>query len=249
MTAELPVKALQHRYEMDGPTVRPQSSTIDTRVVGRRGVLSLWVALGAAIALAAGCGGSDDDAPAGGGGGGGTVSWSVSGTPPTQVMVGQAFSFTPTVTNPNNVTLTFNYSNLPGWASANSANGAISGTPGAGDVATYSNIRLTVTDGTNTYTSPAYSIQVVATSSGSVTLSWMPPTTKTDGTTLTIGGYRVYFGTSPGSYPNVRSVPAGVTSFVVDQLTPGNYNFVMTALEQGTNVESLYSNVATKVVN
>jgi hypothetical protein len=218
--------------------------------------MALWAMLGAAMALAGGCGGGDDDStaspgppPSGGSaGGGGSAGWTVSGTPPAQTMVNVAFSFTPTVTNPNSASLTFSYQNLPSWASVTASTGNISGTPGAGDVGTASNIRLTVTDGTNTYTSPAYSITVVATASGSTTLQWMPPTTYTDGSSLNSPSYRVYYGTAQGSYPNVRTVPAGVTAFVVDQLTPGTYYFVMTSVDS-RGVESVYSNTASKVVN
>ena len=38
---------------------------------------------------------------------------------------------------------------------------------------------------------------------GSATLSWTPPTQNMDGTPLTnLAGYRVYWGTSLGDYPN-----------------------------------------------
>ena len=232
--------------------------------VGR--ALALWALLGAAMVTVGGCGDGDDDSSTtasggggaggggggtgggGGGGGGPTTSWSVSGTPPSQTMAGAPFTFAPTVANPNNAALTFTYSNLPGWLSANASTGAITGTPGAGDVNTYSNIQLTVSDGASTYTSPAYSIQVVATALGSVTLSWTPPTTYTDGAPLPNPTYRVYFGTAQGSFTNMRPVPSGLARFVVDQLTPGTYYFVVTALDAG-GVESPSSNVASKVVN
>jgi hypothetical protein len=193
-----------------------------------------------------GCGG-DDESAAGGGGSG--RSWSVSGTPPPQVVQGSAYSYAPTVSNPQSVALTFAYANLPGWATFSSSTGTVSGTPGNGTSGTtYSNITLTVTDGTYSYTTPSYSIQVVGTATGSAMLSWMPPTSYTNGNPLTLAGYKVYWGTTQGNYPNVVSISNGLTSYVVDQLTPGTWYFAVTALDQA-QVESVFSNVASKVVN
>jgi hypothetical protein len=196
-----------------------------------------------------GCGGGDDDAAStgGGGGGGGGQSWSISGTPPTQIIEGRPFSYTPAVNNPQGVALTFSAVTLPSWASLSASSGTISGTPGAGTVGTYS-ISIRVTDGTYTYTSPSYSVQVVATATGSASLSWIPPTSYTDGAPMTPASYKVYWGASQGSYPNVVSVSGGLSSYVVDQLTPGTWYFVVTALDQA-QVESVFSNVASKVVN
>jgi hypothetical protein len=164
-------------------------------------------------------------------------------------MQGTAVSFTPMVTNPNGVTLTFTYANLPPWATANSSTGAVTGTPGTGDVGTYSNIQLTVTDGTNTVTGGPYSIQVVSAALGAATLSWTPPTQNADGNPLTgLAGYKIYWGTSPTSLTNSVMVPnPGLTSYVVDQLTPATWYFAATATNS-TGAESAFSNIATKTI-
>ncbi len=45
-------------------------------------------------------------------------------------------------------------------------------------------------------------------SAGDATLSWDPPTTNADGTPLTdLAGYRIYYGTSSGSYS--QNIDAG----------------------------------------
>jgi hypothetical protein len=236
MTAEFPVKV---------------RSAINSTLSRRRGRLfPFWLALIFGALAAAGCGGGGDDSAAGGGGGGGGggQSWSVSGTPPASIVAGTAFSFTPTVTNPNNVALTFSITNLPSWATFNTATGGVTGTPSQNDVGTYSNIRLTVSDGTNTYTSPAYTVQVVGTASGGATLTWTAPQTYTDGSNLIVSSYKVYWGSSPGNYPNVRTVPASAgTSYVVTQLSSGTWYFVVTALDS-SNVESSFSNMAQKTI-
>ena len=77
-----------------------------------------------------------------------------------------------------------------------------------------------------------------------VTLTWNPPTQNTDGTPLTdLAGYKVYWGTVSGTYPNSVSAPIGSSYVVADQnlLEDQNYCFVVTAVNSfGT--ESVPSN-------
>ena len=84
---------------------------------------------------------------------------------------------------------------------------------------------------------------------GTATVSWAPPTSRTDGTPLTdLAGYRVYYGTSSGTYPNkVQIDNPGVTTYVVENLAPATYYFVTTAFD-ATGAESDYSNVASKTI-
>jgi PKD repeat protein len=74
-----------------------------------------------------------------------------------------------------------------------------------------------------------------------VTLSWDPPTTNEDFTTLNdLGGFIIYLGTAPGSYS--QSIDVGdVTSYNVNELNGGmNYYFAITAYNI-TGFESGYS--------
>ena len=81
-----------------------------------------------------------------------------------------------------------------------------------------------------------------STSTGSTTLSWMPPTTNDDGTPLTLTGYRIYWGHAEGHYPHSVTVNnPGLSRYVVEQLTPATYYFVATALS--SDGESPPSNV------
>ena len=68
---------------------------------------------------------------------------------------------------------------------------------------------------------------------GSATLSWQAPSTRTDGTPLTnLAGFRIRYGTSSGSYPNVIQIPnAGLSSAVVGNLPPATYYFVISAYD------------------
>lgn len=173
----------------------------------------------------------------------------ISGAPPTQVLAGSQYSFTPTASDPDGNSLMFSVSNLPGWASFNGATGRLSGTPTSVDVGTYPNIVIRVSDGQATTSLAAFSVAVVAVATGSATLSWTPPTYNTDGSPLTnLAGYRIYWGRSQGSYANsVTLNNGGLTSYVVDQLTPGTWWFVATAVNS-QGVESSFSNAASKTV-
>ena len=63
-----------------------------------------------------------------------------------------------------------------------------------------------------------------------------------------LASYRVHFGTSSDTYPNSMTVNnPGLASFVVDQLTPATWYFVMTVVN-ASGVESARSNMATKTV-
>jgi hypothetical protein len=171
------------------------------------------------------------------------------GTAPGQVLAGVAYAFQPSAADADNDTLSYGISGQPPWASFSTTTGRLSGTPTAADVGTYSNIVITVSDGTAQVALPAFTVTVVATATGSATLSWTPPTQNTDGSALTdLAGYRVYWGTSQGNLASsVTLNNPGLTSYVIDQLTPGTWYFTATALNS-VGVESNQSNIASKVV-
>ncbi len=173
----------------------------------------------------------------------------IGGTPPASVLAGSAYTFTPTASDPDNDTLSFSVANLPSWASFDNTTGRISGTPQAGDVGNYNGIRITVSDGAASAELGPFSIEVMAVALGSVTLTWTPPTQNTDGSPLTdLAGYRIYWGTGGGVYPQSVTINnPGVSSYVVENLPPGDYEFVATALNS-VGVESGFSNTATRTV-
>jgi hypothetical protein len=80
-------------------------------------------------------------------------------------------------------------------------------------------------------------------------LTWTPPTQNTDGSPLNnLAGYRVYWGTSQGNYANSATITnPGIATYVVSQLTPAQWFFVVTAYSS-TGVESTFSNVTSKQV-
>jgi hypothetical protein len=177
----------------------------------------------------------------------------ISGTPAYTVEENNSYSFVPTASDADGQSLSFSISNKPAWASFNSSTGALTGTPGNGDVGSFSNIRISVTDGIATASLPAFSINVSAApqaSVGSATLSWTPPTENTDGSALTnLAGFKIYYGTSEGNYTSTVDLNnPGLSSYMVENLAGGNtYYFVMTAYDSNGN-ESAYSVVGSKSI-
>lgn len=178
----------------------------------------------------------------------------ISGSPATQVVAGQAYAFTPQASDPEGATLTFSITNRPAWATFSSSTGRLSGTPTAGNVGTTSGVMISVTDGTNSVSLAGFNIAVTASTTpppttGSATLSWQPPTERTDGTSLTnLNGYRIYYGSSPGNYAStVNLTNPGLTSYVIENLAGGTWYFVMTAVD-GTGLESARTNPVSKTI-
>jgi hypothetical protein len=174
----------------------------------------------------------------------------ITGTPSTSVSVGMAYSFTPAASDPDGDALTFSVANLPAWASFDTSTGRVAGTPAAQHVGTTTGIVITVNDGRQgTASLAAFNLAVQAVSVGSATLTWNPPTTNTDGSPLTnLAGYKVYWGTSQGNYPNSTTLAnPGLATYVVGNLAPATYFFVVTAYN-AAGVESTFSGVASKVI-
>lgn len=220
----------------------------------------MLAALMACVALA-GCLSSSEDGPSASvdntgdtGGTGGTGSTNsaptISGTPPSAVRVDEPYNFRPTASDPDGDPLTFDIQNKPVWANFDTATGAISGSPGMGDVGSYANIAVSVSDGKATASTPQFSVEVTQVQLGSVTLSWTAPTQNSDGSTLTdLDAFKIYYGNSQGSYPNQILIDnASVTTYMVDNLTPNTYFFVATSVNS-QGVESEYSNLTQVTVN
>jgi hypothetical protein len=214
-----------------------------------------WLASLAVVALA-GCGGGGDSDPATGGGnpppgGGSNAPPTIQGQPNGSVVAGQAFSFQPTASDPNGDTLTFSVTNLPDWASFNSSTGRISGTPAAGDVATYSGIAVRVSDGQASASLPTFAITVMqaGAANGSATLSWVAPSQNADGSPLTdLAGFQVQYGRNEGDLSQVVTLNnASINRYVVENLSAGTWFFSVAAINS-RGVLSAGSSVASKTI-
>jgi hypothetical protein len=110
-------------------------------------------------------------------------------------------------------------------------------------------IVITVSDGTAYASLPAFSVAVVQAATGSATVSWVPPTERTDGSSLTnLAGYRIRYGTNAAALSQTITLNGtGLSSYVVEGLTTGNWYFGVSAFDSD-GVESNSSNVGSKVI-
>lgn len=156
----------------------------------------------------------------------------ITGTPTTAATVGTAYSFRPTGADADGDTLTYSISNKPAWASFNTTNGTLGGTPAEADAGSYANIVIGVSDGKATTNLAAFTITVSTAATGNATLTWTAPTQREDGTALTaISGYRIYYGRTSGSLTTSVNVSSGLTTYVVENLAAGTWFFAMTTLD------------------
>jgi hypothetical protein len=127
--------------------------------------------------------------------------------------------------------------------------GRLTGTPTPADVGTYANIIIRVSDGTASAALVPFSIAVTQISTGSATISWLPPTQNTDGTTLTdLAGFRIYYGTSTTAMTQTADITnPGLTSYVVQNLAAATWYFTVRAYA-ADGAESAPSNIASKTI-
>jgi len=175
----------------------------------------------------------------------------ISGSPASSVTAGQLYSFTPTASGPAGLALSFSVQNLPSWATFSVANGTVSGTPSASNVGTFSNIVISVSDGQASASLAAFSIQVKAQSTtGSAILSWVAPTTNTDGSPLTdLAGFIINYGTSAGSLnQQITVASAGATGYTVTGLASGTWYFTVVAYTS-VGTQSAPSDMASETIS
>ena len=167
----------------------------------------------------------------------------ISGDPQFVAVMSDQYSFLPDSSDADGDPLTFSIRNKPAWAAFDAATGRLEGIPQFGDVGTYDSIVISVSDGRETASLPAFSIEVSQDALGSVTLEWAPPQTNTDGSYAgDLAGYVIYWGTESGNYDQqVRIENVGLTAYVIDNLDPATYYFAATAFNS-SGVESGYSN-------
>jgi hypothetical protein len=173
----------------------------------------------------------------------------ISGTPINSVLAQQGYAFQPTASDADGNTLTFSIQNRPAWATFSTSTGRLSGTPTAGDVGSYANIIISVPDGTALAPLPAFTLAVVQNASGTATVSWVAPTTNTDGTPLAdLDSYRIAYGRSSTALDQSASVTNNtLTSFTINDLTSGQWFFAVYAVNTA-GLESSISNIASKTI-
>jgi hypothetical protein len=167
----------------------------------------------------------------------------ISGTPLSSVAVGTSYAFQPSAHDADGHTLTFSVQNKPAWATFSSSSGRLGGTPSS--AGTFSNIIISVSDGRSSSTLPAFKIDVLAVTTGSVRLTWRAPTEDVEGNPLVdLAGYRVVYGTDPSRLDKVLELPsADFTGVQLDELVHGTHYFAVKAYTS-SGLESELSPVA-----
>jgi hypothetical protein len=173
----------------------------------------------------------------------------ISGAPTATVVEGEFYEFVPTAADPDGDTLEFSIARKPAWATFNRSTGRLSGTPNAEDVGNFTNIVITVTDGSASASLANFDITVDAIALGTATLSWNPPTENTDGTALLdLAGYRIYYGRNEGQLNRTIVINnPGLTRYVVENLAQANWYFAMTSVNTD-GVESRRSSTVSKKI-
>jgi hypothetical protein len=171
----------------------------------------------------------------------------ISGTPASSAVVGKAYAFQPTASDPNGDKLTFTIKNKPGWAAFSTSTGRLSGTPSSSSVGSFTSIVITASDGKVSSSLPAFTINVAAApKDGEVSLTWSAPTRNSDGSLLTnISGYRVYYGQSSSSYSRTLSLPSpSLNTVVIENLATGKWYFAIRTLTNDGQESKLSTQVS-----
>lgn len=168
----------------------------------------------------------------------------------TAVNIDTEYMFVPTASDADKDELKFSIKNKPSWADFDTTTGKLSGQPTLENVGTYASIKISASDGKANAALPKFAISVDQLGTVSMTLNWNPPTQNEDGSPLTdLAGYKIYWGTVRGQYTHSATIDnPGVSSYVVENLSPGTYEFAGTSFNFD-GVESEYSNPIVKVLN
>jgi hypothetical protein len=169
----------------------------------------------------------------------------ITGTPPTSVTAGSAYTFTPSASDPDNDTLGYTVANKPAWAAFDTATGRLSGTPTSQNVGTFSGIVITVSDGKTggTASLPAFTITVNAAANRAPTISGTPTTdvnagvaynfqptaADADGDTLT---YSIQSKPAWATFSTTTGKLSGTT-------TAGTYSGIVISVTDGKDTASL----------
>jgi hypothetical protein len=177
----------------------------------------------------------------------------ISGRPSTNVVAGQPYAFSPNASDADNDDLTFQIQHRPTWATFDEDTGVLRGTPTEAHAGSYDNIVISVSDGTARASLRSFNVTVAASdtggTTGDITLSWVAPSTRTDGSALSlseIAGYRVYMGNSANNLSPIVDLDNGNSErHVVEDLENGTYYFAISVYDTAGN-ESGLSNVVSK---
>lgn len=173
----------------------------------------------------------------------------IEGAPALGATVGLEYSYRPIAIDPNGDTMGFTIQNKPRWATFDPVTGHLKGYPTSSDVGTYSDIRISVSDGRTTTRQAAFSIQVDAFTDNAVTLTWEAPTERENGQPLTnLAGFEIYYGPLSGNLGNTARIPnPGIYRHTIENLQTGDWKFVIVAYDRNGNYSDPSNAVSTSI--
>jgi Putative Ig domain/Fibronectin type III domain len=197
------------------------------------------------------------------------------GSPPTSVEVDRYYGFQTWASDTDGRGVTYSIKNKPSWATFDSTYGHLYGVPPTSAAGTYANIVISASDGISQASLEPFSIVVQGTggsggtsggggstgggtgggtttppsgATGTATVSWHPPTANTNGSAISnLAGFTVYYGTSQSNYQSVKVANPKLTSYTIDNLSPGTYYFSVSAYNT-TGATSAYGPIASKAI-
>ncbi|HEY4771819.1 MAG TPA: putative Ig domain-containing protein [Steroidobacteraceae bacterium] len=164
----------------------------------------------------------------------------ISGTPPSNVTVGEQYRFLPVVASAVDEPLSFSIINCPAWATFDTATGLLVGSPKSDNVGTFSNIVISVSAAGAPVSLAPFTIQVQAAGSGAPTISGSPQTTVSSG-----GNY---------SFTPTVSDPSGnaLTFSIVNAPAWAGFNAStgeLSGVAPSTSSAQLYANIVISVTD
>jgi hypothetical protein len=99
---------------------------------------------------------------------------SITGSPAPSVVAAHYYYFEPSAHSPAGSKLTYSVSNKPSWAQFDAATGRLAGTPAPASVGTYANIVVSVSEGGQHATLPAFAVKVLALANKAPVISGTP---------------------------------------------------------------------------
>lgn len=174
----------------------------------------------------------------------------ISGSPATTVVEGNAYAFMPVANDADGDPLTFEIENPPPWASFDTVTGALSGTPDGTHIGTTTGVLITVTDGTDAASLPVFDLEVRAITRETATVTWDVPQTNADGSALEdLAGFTVHYGSASENYSESVTInDAAADSAAIGDLTPGTWYFAVTAFDDDGNHSAFSAEVSKQVL-
>jgi hypothetical protein len=173
----------------------------------------------------------------------------ISGDANAYAPIGRSYEFQPSAQDPDGDTLRFSATNLPPWASIDTASGRITGTPTDGDLGEYEDITIAVADASHQAVTSPFSITVLSGATGIATLHWEQPPAKVDGSPLDdLAGYRIIYGRAADDLDHSVFIgdPAQ-TAYEFTTLAPGIWYFAVIGVN-ASGLEGPPTTAATKSI-